>query len=169
MFDVLGTICTTAFLWYCGAFVGACICSIVTRLIRSNKGEDARLEAVALEAKKQGVREGMLAQTPAIAQAKAEAAVAYQRAQAEARASIDAAFRRGVATAQASVIEAYHNGLRAGRASSAQPLGATLPAGLNVNDLIALCHPDRHPTERQAVANKVTAELLKLRQKENPA
>lgn len=32
-----------------------------------------------------------------------------------------------------------------------------------LEDLIQLCHPDRHPPERRALANRMTAHLLGLR------
>lgn len=34
---------------------------------------------------------------------------------------------------------------------------------VDLNDLIGLCHPDRHPAARHDVANRVTAQLLALR------
>jgi hypothetical protein len=37
---------------------------------------------------------------------------------------------------------------------------------LPISDLIKLCHPDRHPAERVALANRVTQILLEIRKAE---
>jgi hypothetical protein len=67
--------------------------------------------------------------------------------------------KRDTATRSDTWAAGYADGLRAGRAERCN-------AGLD-NDLIMaairLCHPDRHPVERHADANKVTAALLELR------
>lgn len=52
----------------------------------------------------------------------------------------------------------YTAGLGDGRASL---LGTSDPEF--VRHLIQLCHPDRHPKERQQLANRVTARLLEMR------
>lgn len=50
----------------------------------------------------------------------------------------------------------YKDGLIAGRKRSGVDEAL-------LSSAITLCHPDRHPPERQAVANTVTARLLELR------
>ena len=57
--------------------------------------------------------------------------------------------------------EGFDEGYAAGRRSSSPP---SLEGGL-LGDLIALCHPDRHPVERFDLANAVTARLLELRER----
>jgi hypothetical protein len=54
--------------------------------------------------------------------------------------------------------QGWEDGLRAGLAAAAPSL---LEPGL-VRDLIQLAHPDRHPTERFALANRVTAQLTHM-------
>jgi hypothetical protein len=57
----------------------------------------------------------------------------------------------------------YANGLRDG-ARRTMALDAHL-----LRDLVQLCHPDRHPVERAAIANRVTARLLELLEREREA
>jgi hypothetical protein len=68
------------------------------------------------------------------------------------RSDLDVAYRRGYRDGyDLARREGHHGAPSAG-------LTAELLAGA-----IQLCHPDRHPAERTAVANAVTAKLLELR------
>lgn len=51
---------------------------------------------------------------------------------------------------------------RACRHDAGQVTHPGLDAGL-LRDLIALCHPDRHPAERAGLATQTTIRLLELR------
>ncbi len=58
--------------------------------------------------------------------------------------------------------DAYNDGYDAGmRRSRLYPAPTPLDTG-TLRDLVQLCHPDRHPPERAALANQVTAHLLNL-------
>jgi hypothetical protein len=61
---------------------------------------------------------------------------------------------------ESSYDEGYAAGFFAGRRTAAAP---SLDPAL-IERAIRLCHPDRHPTERAAEANAVTAQLLALRE-----
>jgi predicted nucleic acid-binding Zn-ribbon protein len=63
--------------------------------------------------------------------------------------------------------DAYDSGYLAGyaaaqRRATAHPTTPQLDSDL-IRDLIALCHPDRHPNERAEQANRATARLIELR------
>jgi len=57
---------------------------------------------------------------------------------------------------------AYRDGYRDGFAAGRARTHRALPPNL-ISDTIALCHPDRHPVERQELATRVTRTLLDLR------
>lgn len=64
----------------------------------------------------------------------------------------------------ASYDRGYSAGYRDGARSAARQTvtnGRTLDPD-QLRSLIQLCHPDRHPPERAALANQVTAQLLNL-------
>lgn len=54
----------------------------------------------------------------------------------------------------------YSDGLTEGLARASTALSAR-----DLDDLIALAHPDRHPVERGELANRATALLLELRRR----
>lgn len=58
---------------------------------------------------------------------------------------------------------AYQRGYAAGHAAAARAASPRLDGDL-LKAIIALCHPDRHPAERAADANAVTALLLNMRE-----
>lgn len=58
--------------------------------------------------------------------------------------------------------EAYARGRRDGAALARETISRRLRPDL-LKRAAALCHPDRHPRERQTEANAVTAALLELR------
>lgn len=58
--------------------------------------------------------------------------------------------------------DAYHRGFTAGLAAARGRPAPALDDSL-LRDVIALCHPDRHPRERYELANATTARLLALR------
>jgi hypothetical protein len=57
--------------------------------------------------------------------------------------------------------EGYEAGHAAGLWTGSGASHTTLNGGL-LRELVALCHPDRHPPERAVVANRVTAALLEM-------
>lgn len=61
----------------------------------------------------------------------------------------------------------YSEGYAAGAGERGKAWGRSLALerGL-LRDLVALCHPDRHPPERAALATRVTAALLEARGRE---
>jgi hypothetical protein len=70
---------------------------------------------------------------------------------------------RELAAARRRIAE-LENELRRERARRVQRAVTQPPAmPADLDDLIQLCHPDRHPEARQALANKVTAALLSAR------
>jgi len=62
----------------------------------------------------------------------------------------------------------YEHGYRDGSAVRARAHFRPLDAGL-LRDLIQLAHPDRHPVERAPIANRATAALLELLERERRA
>lgn len=61
--------------------------------------------------------------------------------------------------------QGFNRGLEQSRLesdSSSEQIERSLGA-IPIGDLIKLCHPDRHPTERQELANRITAWLNELR------
>jgi hypothetical protein len=57
----------------------------------------------------------------------------------------------------------YHRGFLAGIAAAQRVDRPQVLRDDLLRRVIALCHPDRHPPERAAEANAITAELLELR------
>lgn len=76
--------------------------------------------------------------------------------------STDADLQRKLdqALARCAVLEQL---VRAARREAKGAKGAPAALPVELDDLIALCHPDRHPAGRQEIANRVTAKLLDLR------
>jgi hypothetical protein len=65
--------------------------------------------------------------------------------------------------------DAYNEGFTAGRARARTNGGSDkIPPEL-LNDAVQLTHPDRRPPERAELANRVTAELLRLRERARSA
>jgi len=62
----------------------------------------------------------------------------------------------------------YAAGYKDGSAVRARAHFRPLDAGL-LRDLIQLAHPDRHPVERAPIANRATAALLELLERERRA
>lgn len=57
--------------------------------------------------------------------------------------------------------DAYITGYSMGTAATSAMRKPTLPAGVTVDELIQLCHPDHHQNSK--LANKVTAKLLEMK------
>jgi len=57
----------------------------------------------------------------------------------------------------------YESGLRSREREDRAETLAKIAELLPLKDLIALCHPDRHPEERREQATNTTAALLELR------
>jgi hypothetical protein len=62
--------------------------------------------------------------------------------------------------------QGYADGYRDGRLDTLRHSNGhgDLPMLPNLLDLIQLCHPDRHPPERGALATRVTAALIGLKE-----
>ena len=63
-------------------------------------------------------------------------------------------------------VAGWHAGFEAGRKAAQREQRAEEKVELDfdfLTDVVALCHPDRHPPERGDVANRVTARLIELR------
>jgi hypothetical protein len=74
-----------------------------------------------------------------------------------------ACWRQHRDTREAERERAWWDGYRAGVQAAARVVPTV---GLDrelLDQAVRLCHPDRHPVERAAIANQVTAQLLELR------
>lgn len=63
----------------------------------------------------------------------------------------------------------YSDGYRAGAAVRRTLTKAPRLDAATIRQLVQLCHPDRHPPERAALANRATATLLDLLDRERDA